>query len=749
MVSARTKTRVTRLLGLIPILLLQSWSAPLLAATSPLVPIVINSAQSARPGDIVGFQGAQFGANPTAQLQSTDGSAPLVLERINMFGETWASFRLPSTAHGALIVRLGNSEGLGNAVKLNAATAFHLDALQLAAQGKFRVFGRNLLVAGFVPTVTVDGRAAVLDLAGSDENMLLATAPAQLGNQSQVAISVDNGNGTGPGILQRQISSVAGNGKDAFDLGVGWADAFTAIAGQTLLANKDARLAHPLKCNGLDDDTTALQEAINLAHATGGATVVMPAGTCRLTSSVTLKSNVVLQGSGKTRTLLVSEANYPLWGRRIHLAGLRDFTLRNGSGGVESALLEDSERVFFQNVVFDLQGGIQMFLTGNRNFVIGHCEFQQPKNLQDNGPFVLSQTSGLVFAHNQIVFANGSPNFGRVHDAYIGENHISRDVRGNLNSKGVIHSMTLDFTHRVAIVGNLFDVIGGPVTNKVRNDGETILSEGGALNRTENTGYVKNAGPFTLFDPDVKHKVHPFEPNVIPENYGVAIVGGTGNGQARRVLSYSQGTLTVDRAWDVVPDSSSRYVSFVWGLEKTLIKGNRLSHNPRGIWLYQSVVRDVDIIANTITEGGGIYLRSAQNLKDQLFTPMYGVRVADNTISNAGGEWPSYIHLAFVRMDEQAFGLGSIGVEIRNNTLRANQPNISLKEEESGGVEGFVAKTRFEGDTQGRSKNQMRMLGTVFQDNRCVGCDMGMMVREGAVGTVQDGNTNMASQPSK
>lgn len=717
-------------------------NAPARSAQATDFPIVLNSAQSARPGDIVGFQGENFGDAPVAMLQASEGTTATTLERVNTIDGIWASFRLPASASGALVVRIGNSAGLSPPIKLNAAAPFHLDALQLTAQGRFRIFGRNLLLPGFVPLVKVDGWPATVDLAASDENMLVAVAPAQLANHPRVELSVDNGNGTGASLLERPISTSTGSGKDPFTLGVGWADAFAAIAGKTLLAQSDTRMTHPLQCDGSHDDSQGLQEAINLAHALGGALVQLPQGTCRLGSSVQLKSNVVLQGAGKTRTMITYEASYPLMGRNISLAGLRDFSLRNVAGGIESVLLQSSERVFFQNVAFEINGGVQMFLNDNNHFVIDHCEFIQPNNPRGNGPFGLAATGGLVFTHNHVVFANGSPSFGRVHDAYIADNHFSRDARDNQNASGVIHSLTLDFAHRVVVVNNVLDVIGGPIVNKRRNDGETILTEGGGSNRTENIGYVKAATLLTLSDPDVTHKVRPFGLGDIPENYAVAVVGGKGAGQARRVVAYSNNTLGIDKPWDIVPDSSSRYATFVWGLEKALIKGNVLSQNSRGIWLYQTALRDVDIVSNTISEGGGIYLRTAQNLKDRLFTPMYGVRITGNVVTNTSGEWPSYINLTFVRMDEPAFGLGAIGVDIKDNTLRANRVNISLIEEESGGVEGFVARTRFEGDSQGRSKNQMRLLGTIFQNNHCIGCNTGVLVRDGAVGTVQAENFN-------
>jgi hypothetical protein len=330
-----------------------------------------------------------------------------------------------------------------------------------------------------------------------------------------------------------------------------------------------------------------------------------------------------------------------------------------------------------------------------------------------------------------------------VHDAYIARNRFTRDVQSNMNTPGVVHSLAMDFAHRIAIVANTFDVLGGPVTNKVRNDGETLLTEGGGGARTENLGTVVGATATTLSDPDNKINVMPFLPysaKVIPKNFGVAIVGGKGAGQSRRVTDYSAGTLTIDRAWDVVPDRTSHYATFVWGLEKSLIKGNTLTQNPRGIWLYQTAVREVDIVDNVIKEGGGIYLRAAQNHKNKTFVPMYGVRIANNSITNTTKQWRSYISVMFVRMDELDFGVGTVGVEVRGNTLQANSPNLLMPQEESGGAEGFVNRMHAEGPTQALSKNQTRLLGTVFQNNKCIGCDVGIVVRDGARGTVQDGN---------
>jgi hypothetical protein len=728
---------------LLPIAAIGAFITPAFAA--PAVPIIFNAPLSARPGDIVGLQGENFGDEPVVILAGSGGEAAIRLPLVNKFETGWVSARIPETATGALVVQVSNGAATSAPVKLNAARAHHLDALQIAPGGAFRIFGRSLLLPGAVPTVTVDGLTAAVNVRASDEHMLLVTAPKGLQATGKALITVDNGNGTGPAVLDRQIKVLADASGDPFSLGVGWAAGFSGIALRVVRAASDPGLTDKVACNGVADDTAAVQSAIDRLAATGGGVLQLPPGTCRFAGSLKLRSRVVLQGTGKDRTVIKYEASYPLWGRGLDLAGVRNLTLVNTRGRIESPLLQQSTRVFFQNVKFALGGGIHMFLTDNKNFVVTGSDFIQPKNPDDHGPYVLGGCGGLVFTGNTTIFANGSPNFPRVHDAYVANNRFTRDARDNQNSKGVIHSFAMDFAHRIAVVGNTFDVLGGPIVNKFRNDGETLLTEGGGPRRTENLGTVAAATATTLSDPDNTINVTPFAAGVIPENYGVAIVGGKGAGQSRRVTAYVAGTMTVERAWDVVPDTRSRYATFVWGLEKSLLKNNTLTQNPRGIWLYRTAVREIDIVGNTFNEGGGIFLRSDQNLANRSFVPQYGVRIANNSVTNTTRQWRSYISVMFARLDEPDFGIGTIGVEVRDNSVRANNPTLPMPQEDLGGAEGFVTRMHAEGSTQALSKNQTRLLGTIFQNNKCIDCEVGIIVRDGAKGTVQDGNSVIAA----
>ena len=649
-------------------------------------PIVLNATTSSRAGDVVSLQGESFGAAPRVYLESA-ASTPLPI--VNSVGTGWLAVQIPSGATGALQLRIDSGSGVSARVALNAARPLHLDTLQLTPGGAFRVFGRNLSLAGSTPVVTVGGIAATVDSSKSDEHQLSVTAPLALAASSAATISVDNGNGSGPATLDRTIEALAGGSGDPFGLGVGWASGFGALAGTTIDAARDARLGQKVACNGASDDSGALQAAIELAAANGGGLVQLPAGQCLMKSGrMTLRSRVVVQGAGKAQTEIVYSADYPVSATGVDLAGLRNLTLTN-SGAAEGPLLKDSTRVVIQNVRVRLTTSRQMYLSGNRLFAVVGSDFEQTGSIDQQGPYVLTDSSGLLFENNTTTWVDGAPTFRGVHDSYLHANRFSRDARNQNAGGGTVHSLVLDFAYRVAVVGNTLDVVNGPITNTTRNDGETILSEGGGAGRTENLGAVGSATATTMTDASNRLNVDPFGTGRIPENYGVAIVAGKGAGQSRRIVAYSQPTLTIDRAWDIVPDASSRYASFVWGLEKSLIKGNVLSQNPRGIWLYHTAIREVDVVANTISEGGGIYLRSYQNLAQKYFMPIWNVRIAGNRISNSNGRWMSYVNAVFVNADARAFGIANLGIEMRANDITANAPNVSSSWEEYAGMEGF------------------------------------------------------------
>lgn len=721
----------------VPVVTVPVIAGPMVSVDSP---IIFNATDSARAGDVVSIQGSNFGSAAQAYLSDANGNSLQALKIVNRVGTTWLATEIPSTASGALLVRVTNGGLTSAAVKLNAAVPHHIDGTQIAPDATFRLFGRNLMLSGANPVVTVDGVPATVNTGASDDTMLVVTAPTALQSTVKATITVDNGNGSGSAVLDRTVAVQTGQSGDPFDLNVGWAAGFSAFSGRGVDAANDSRLSSKAVCNGSQNDAPAIQAAVDYAASHSGGVVQLPSGTCRIAGSIAMRSNTVLQGMGKDLTTLRYEGNYPIFAMNVDLTGVRNLSLVNAGSVTEGPLLKNSTRLFMQNVRVDLKTSKQMFLTDNTNMVVSGSEFLQGGSIAENGPYIFLGTGGLVFTNNKTTWVAGANSFERTHDSYMAGNTFTRD--GSYQAAaGTLHAFTMDFAHRIAVVGNTFNVKNGPITNTTRNDGETLLTEGGGNRRTENLGTLTSATADSFTDTSNSLNVNPFETGTIPENYGVAIVSGKGAGQTRRIVSYANGKAVVDRAWQVTPDAGSHYSTFVWGLEKSMLKGNSLSQNPRGIWLYQTALRDVAVIGNNISEGGGIYLRAYQNLANKMFTPMYNVRVSGNTIENTTRNWGSHVTAVFINADSKAFGTAMTGIDIRDNRVVANLPNVSSQWEEYAGTEGFINMTRFEGNGSYEAGTWPRILGTVFQRNTCANCEVGFRIGTGATGLVLTGNS--------
>jgi hypothetical protein len=703
---------------------------------SPLAPMIFNVSSTARAGDIVSIQGTNFDSTSQVWLSGINATSATQLTMTNRWGTEWIGAQIPQSWTGAMFLRVTNSAGASNSVKLNGAIPFNLDALELVPGGAFRVMGRNLLMSGYTPSVTVDGQAATVNLSASTENLLVVTAPESINPTSNATIMVDNGVGIGATQLDRTIAIVSGSG-DPFNLGVGWGAEFT-FYGHAVTVNTP--------CNGSQDDSINIQNTINSVPSSGGV-VVLPAGNCVLANTLTMKSNLVLQGAGKDVTVLSYKSNYPIYAENFNLVGLRNFTLANANSTVEGLIWKSNTRSFFENIKVETGVSHQLYLTGNRNFIVTGSDFIQGGSINSQNPYLFTDCSGFVFSGNTSASVDGSPTFKSVHDALIVNNHFTRNAVNQYEPVIIAtHQFVMDFAFRIAIIGNTFDVINGPITNTLRNDGETLLTEGGGGRRTENLGTVRSATSNTITDPNNTINVNPFGTG-LPENYGIAIVNGTGAGQTREVIGYSNNTMQVDHPWNVIPDSTSRYATFVWGLEKAVIENNTLIGNPRGIWLYQTAVRDVDISWNTITNGGGIYVRTWESQPNSQFDADYNVRISNNTISNKDGIWMSYINAVFVNSDPLNFGTADTGIEIRNNILTANNPNVTSLIEDYANREGFMNVMRSEA-SGGQLTATPMLLGTIFQTNQCGNCSTAFVIGTGDSGTILSHNQPSSSSPN-
>ena len=700
-------------------------------------PAVFNHSIDGAAGRLVYLQGASFGDTPQVWLLNERNAPRRQLDVLNTVGDFWLAARIPEDENGALIAAVSNGSQWSAPAPLNQALAYHADTAEIYSGASFRIFGRQLLLTGATPIVTIAGKRAEIDLAHSAEHMLTIRAPAGLEADSTPKIEIDNGNGSGAVVFTPEIrvGKNAGNtaGANPLKLDVPWANVFQ-FAQKVVDAGSGP---NAVKCNGKDDIGPALQRTIDAAIASGGALVRLPAGRCVLDNRIDLKSGVVLEGRGPAKTQLVYSLNYPVSAVGQDGFGMRDLALINSGKATEGPLWKENRHSFMQRVTIDVGISRQSFLSDNQHFAMLDSQFIQRGSFGSHGPYVFANCSAMIFRGNQTVWSQGALNFNSVRDAVIENNEFIRDA-SQKKQESVIHGLTLDFAYRTSLLGNKLSVRNGPVLDTNRNDGEAILTEGGATGRTENYGDVADAGndwiatgaPAPASPPDV--------PAVIASrNFGVAIISGKGFGQMRSIVGNAEGRMQISPAWTVVPDRSSRFATFAWGFEKSVIADNQLTGQPRGLWLYQSATRDVDILRNRFTEGGGIYLRAQQSGDRKQFDPIYSVRITGNQVTNTTGPWLSYIGGVYVLADQKPAGTGMLGIEISDNIIQAHRPNRSSRTEDHANVEGYFGMLRHESFAAYQPGDVPPVLGILLDNNQCNGCDRPLRIGTGVAGTTQ------------
>ena len=711
------------------------------------IPIIFHKPKHIKSGDYFGLQGNNFGINPTIEWLNSDGTTAQKSHPAVEWEGRWIGIDTPQLPNAAIKLKITRTDGQSSQViSLNGAIVNHLDTLEILPDGHFKIFGLNLIWPGFKPKVCINGLSAEINEKTSDAYVLDVKAPRTLIAGPVTSLYVDNGNGSPSSNISRPITIRRRTGaEELWGLDTGWVANFGPLTQRIVLAQDSHIDGVAMKCDGNNNDSEALHKLILQISRTGGGTLKLPVGVCKLDGTTELQSGVIIEGSGRDSTVLKFSEHSAIYGHDLDRLAIRNLTLENIGGNIQAPQIKNSSRVILQNINVYLNGSKQEFFTSNRNFIIQNCLFKQPFNEYHNGPLVLAENAGFVMRNNTIIYSQGAISLDEIHDADIDGNHIQRIVYDETKQNrgdDVVHGFGLNFAHHLAIRNNTFDLINGPVRSKYRNDGEALLTEGGAAHRTEGVGVVASATTDALVDTTHRQAIATNNGRSISESYGVAIISGNATGQTRRIIGVSDGQIQVEPQWDLIPEKGSHFATFKWGLQYALIRGNVFRDIPRSIWLYQTAVSDVDVVENKIHNSGGIYLRSVQILNSSHFTPMYDVRINGNILENTNSEWASYINLTFVRADIVDFGPAMFNMEIKGNEIQANKPNLHMPQEEAGFQEGYVVRMHAEGPDQSRALNQNRIIGTVLQNNTCINCETPYTIRQGTNSTMLYGNVS-------
>lgn len=712
-----------------------------MAQTAPSTPVIFNHTLSAKPGDVVALQGANFGSAPVAWLLDPNGQMQRTLEIVSRPGTNALNVRVPADAgNGALLVAVHNGNTLSTAARLNGAMAYTLDATEIVPGGRFRLVGRNLVSPGYTPQVTVGGLPATVDLAGSDAYMLKITAPAGLTAAANTTVVVDNGNGSGASTLARPVAVRAIATADPFGLGLGWTAAYAPLLNRVVNpANASDPLMTgyaPARCDGVTNDYAAIQHAI-LALGASGGTVQLPSGNCRSSTAIELISNVVLQGVDPDHTTLSFEqhegAIYSA-NAGTQTVAVRNMTIRPTGNAGSGLYFNQQKRVVIQNVRFTHDaGGFPVNVVSSENVAIAGSEF--------HGLVRVVGIKGFAITDNTVDFAvAGAFGLDASTDGLMLNNHGTRISHAGPRTD-VQHVVTANYSSRILMRSNLFDVTGAPI-EYVYNDGETILNEGGGPGQTANIGTVTSATANTLTDANSTLNFNKYA-NLQPSdaaltfwNQVVEIASGKGAGQIRYITGYNPAsrTMMVDRPWDVIPDGSSHYSAFVMGLEKTIIQSNHLVGNPRGIQLYTGGSRDVDIVDNLLTNNGSIYISGGQDYTNnrQLFYPAINILVQGNVFEQPKDPYPAAIQVLGSQWYGDTFGTGLINVVVRDNQIAAHQPNLVSE------PEGYSSLLKAWPASININNGIPQILGTIFQRNTCTHCEVAYRLNTGNYGVVID-----------
>ena len=386
-------------------------------SSAQAAPIILNSSETAAPGDTVFVQGENFGTGAQLwfrRILTTDTTIAPTTQLTLITSSTQAlSAVLPKTMPlGLYALWVKDSGGTNSApVFVNRARAMMFEYPEISPGYTFRIFGRNLRFPGATPAVTfVNGATnlaatVVTAYAHNDGYELQVQAPAAIVPGTTYTIKVSNGfshNATANfDVTTADATMLArAGGADPFALGVPWGPDYAAIAGNVINVVTSINPATGLPYGADSGGTTnafsaisaALADAGNPALNPNGATVYLPAGTYLInmptTTGLNLKAKVVLKGAGIDQTFIKDTTT--VWGGQVICIGL---------GGTDASLSGVTGLTYRQEMTVTASAGspnrIRNFSSGSNRVFFTDLKLITKWDLLNTGS---NTTSKLVYS---------------------------------------------------------------------------------------------------------------------------------------------------------------------------------------------------------------------------------------------------------------------------------------------------------------------------------------------------------------
>lgn len=718
------------------------------------VPKLLKISDAVKPGKIMSISGE--GINP-AEVEvkvklDIDGSSPSTPSGDAMgLGITTTDIKghfvvaaLPDNATpGIYNVWVKNNAGWSTPIKLNAPRGMFMSEKEAWNGQSIEVVGRNFDGNEFSAAQGVKIRlkkvsdGTIYDMTSSITNINPYCVTFTIGSQPHTTYDVEVSNDKGihwSGLSSSQTLSLVPVGADPLGMGVAWAGSFK-------WDSKYDVTNYNVKPNSGVDETADIQSAINAAHNSGGGVVYFPNGTYRITQ-LKLRPHVVLKGESADGTNLVYCGTNP---DENVVSGSEDgvnvgtVTGYMGVANLKITLLNNNNRprAFFW-MGHEWAGGFYAnditLRTANRMFVV-NTKINYPYDTRKEGKgegFVMIARERVLVNNNHWVGFGTVPNFMVVGEYYTEKNNYfeysdhcsSSSASYAFRENNVLQGhreVDGDVAHgwpEAQLGGMYFKDRTYLYNNTVRNIGTLTGNDGEAFTDDIALGYWNDGFVMSSTSSSITCTArNPAIPLAFPAKHGfsepsILIIDGTGMGQLREITSISGNIANVAPAWDIQPDTTSRWTLIMPIRDVTIYKNTVIDATTS----YQMYGNGIDwIIADNTSENSlGVFIWNMRWPNDALMfrtgvIPNYYNRIARNRLKGKDFEHNDQgIVISGERFGTRAYGeVQGFNTEIRENVITgaedASGKGIYIApgygEIDSLGVTGDITNTIIEGNT--------------------------------------------------
>ena len=713
-------------------------------------PVLLHVSDEISPGEVFSVNGQGMTGDVQLALYPADGAArveppkeavlaEIVQKDTTKYGYYISAVMPAELAGGVYDLWVKNAYGWSKPIRLNSARALFITENEINGSSQVYVVGRNFDPAHFdaqgTPSVRLnDGQGNIYPAVIAEATRVSLKIGVDGVPQGKYFVEVNNGDQNNWSRLDNgQTMAVVADGPDPLGLGVAWAKDF--------IWDVEFNVAdYGAKPGDSNEDTAAIQKAVDACEAAGGGVVKIPAGEY-LIAEIKLGHRVVLMGEGRENTRLkyvgqkggnVLTANQNAQDNGY--VGVANLTLWNDT-------LENDPGMWYHighpwgNYVYD-----KFNRTCSNIFIYG-CGLENPFESSGNGVYMVAKEKVLV---KDNVMSGGS---GLVNGAYV---TYYMNIVGNdfTYATGALHNCAEFSTivgnhytgkpeyaremHGISARGNIFvyDNVGegcGTMEHQ-HNDGEFLMLEppglvfdyGTTLKATEDTITIVPTNLNYMVDGKLQL------PEYRIQRIAIMIASGRGMGQTRFIVgTEGQSTVLLDRPWDIVPDATSEWTMVTPFMNSTVYKNTGGSTG--GTLLFYGNGYDCVSLENELDYMVGIFSACFFVPNAYRLSPNYYIRVEDCVLTN------SYSHTQYNK-ETICTGMGAFainrgtavqgyGIEYKNNVTTAYDKRARA-----------YNFTTVQGDGDGSIMPYM--MNVIVTGNKAEGFQVGLELGQGVSGVI-------------